>query len=1120
MIALLAGLVFYAGSAQAVATIHILDDENGGMCRDLGWDWNNDTKTCTMDNDLEIVDIDAIHIESDGVTLDGAGHSITGNGTAVGISLNSVRGASVMSTDVSGFATAIFVSGSGETALIDNAARSSTIGIHLSGARDGTLRYNIVAQNTNIGLYLQESDSNTIYDNAISGNAHGMTLQNSSSNTIYRNNFLSNTDMQLYQSGSSGNKFFLDPPVGGNHFSDWTSPDSNSDGFVDNPFVFTGGQDDYPWTTAAGWDVAAPTLSNIQPSGTIRNGNPAITASYSDPAFSSGINTGSTTVAFTAFPWQAPDDYICTAIGSPDGTITCTQQGSPIYPLSQGHYEFQVSISDNEGNTATASGSFDIQTYRISDTAGGQDCTLFGTWDSNTKTCTMTSDLNVYDLDGLYISSDSITLDGNGHSLTNTNTLGALYWGALIDGHSGVMIKNLTSTGFYAGIFLPSASGNTLQGNHLNGNTIGAFIPGSAYGGSDNNTVIGNEMSGNSYTGLYLIDADNNRVVDNTFTGNTNSCMIADAHDDSVNTGLTISGNMCSGSPTGFELFRTINSRFIGNSVQPGTAGIGFTLSICDNNRFEQNIITGDGVVGFSGWGGTPDSDYNEFFSNSFIGQVGPFNNWGASVGNIFNREFGGGNYYSMYDTSAEGCNDADDDGFCDDPWLGSADDSRPWTTNGAWAPDYYWTWYDNLYADNWVLMANPLSAPADSWFDPEIAGDDVNPGALEGLGSGQVPAGSSLTPAYPGTMGGPVSVNHRGLGQAITSQRILWAGNSLEEVLGIDSDRVTDHYYWTWYDESSPGYRNWVMVANPDPVYDVYAEVRIAGTVRWSGAVTAGGNVTPNFPGVMGGPVEVQAWTDDGKTAPADVLASQRVLMNGDTAFNELPGIPAGELSDHYVWTWYDYSSPGAQNWVMLANPKAYPIYYEVKIAGVSMGSGELASAGLVDSIAYPAFAGEMGGPVEVHFWKDAVGGSLITEGIASQRVLWGPSFGELPGYPYTALDSTYHWTWYDWNSPGSLNWIMAAPDPAVTEPVRVEFSFIDRSGTLLVIRAGSCLVDSDDPDPENRRCFWSYPGYMGGPVQVRAMLEGTSTPVEVIASQRVLWNGFFNEVPGTVLN
>lgn len=86
LLILLAGLVYCATSAQAVSIIHILDDGFGGDCNSLGWAWNADTKTCTMGNDITTEGFDAIHIESDGVTLDGAGHSVTGNGTAVGIS--------------------------------------------------------------------------------------------------------------------------------------------------------------------------------------------------------------------------------------------------------------------------------------------------------------------------------------------------------------------------------------------------------------------------------------------------------------------------------------------------------------------------------------------------------------------------------------------------------------------------------------------------------------------------------------------------------------------------------------------------------------------------------------------------------------------------------------------------------------------------------------------------------------------------------------------------------------------------------------------------------------------------------------------------------------------------
>ncbi|MHB8791963.1 MAG: hypothetical protein ACYC6O_01295 [Thermoleophilia bacterium] len=62
LIALLAGLVFYAGSAQAVSTIRILDNETGGDCSTIG-EWDPDAKICRMNTDLSVDGIDAIHIE-------------------------------------------------------------------------------------------------------------------------------------------------------------------------------------------------------------------------------------------------------------------------------------------------------------------------------------------------------------------------------------------------------------------------------------------------------------------------------------------------------------------------------------------------------------------------------------------------------------------------------------------------------------------------------------------------------------------------------------------------------------------------------------------------------------------------------------------------------------------------------------------------------------------------------------------------------------------------------------------------------------------------------------------------------------------------------------------------
>jgi hypothetical protein len=56
--------------------------------------------------------------------------------------------------------------------------------------------------------------------------------------------------------GGSGNIFNLDKPTGGNFWSNWTTPDVDGDGFVDNPYVFYGGQDDLPWAVQDGWLIS------------------------------------------------------------------------------------------------------------------------------------------------------------------------------------------------------------------------------------------------------------------------------------------------------------------------------------------------------------------------------------------------------------------------------------------------------------------------------------------------------------------------------------------------------------------------------------------------------------------------------------------------------------------------------------------------------------------------------------------------------------------------------------------------------------------------------------------------------------------------------------------------
>lgn len=429
-------------------------------------------------------------------------------------------------------------------------------------------------------------------------------------------------------------------------------------------------------------------------------------------------------------------------------------------------------------------------------------------------------------------------------------------------------------------------------------------------------------------------------------------------------------------------------------------------------------------------------------------------------------------------------------------------------TSTSATTRKNYWSWYDaqSPGVRNWVLMANVNSSVWNQGFGLDIGNQamDLSPFSLSGgdcpssgCASGEVPMGMNITPSFPGMMGGPVVARSQtDENSLLTSQRVLW-GDSLEEVPGIPEAKLSDHYYWPWYDQQSPGFTNWVVVANPGYA-QVFYQIKIDGQAMDSGSIAAGSHVAPTFPGVMTGPVELQAWTDQvGGSTPAKVIASQRVLSNYGKAFNEEPGIPAEELSDHYLWTWYDSLSPGAQDWVLLTNPGAAAVQYSLKIAGNEVASGTLEAAGAqygLDKVEL-SFPGSMGGPVEV-----TATGNVI----ASQRSLWGPSFEEAPGYPYSLLASSYHWTWYDNQSAGAENWVMLAnPNPGpVDYTVRIAGA-VAASGTLL---AAGDPGGGDMVTPV-------FPGVMAGPVEV------SSTGGNIVASQRVLWSGHFNEVWGTVL-
>jgi parallel beta-helix repeat protein len=132
------------------------------------------------------------------------------------------------------------------TTLTRNTLDSNDCGILLWDATDTIITDNTVSNNNHSGIELGGQGFSSIARNIISGNACGF-YNGRAYAELYNNSFLGNAQQVLSYGGAMYN---LDPPVGGNYWSDWQPPlhpDGDGDGFVDEPYVISSyARDNFP----------------------------------------------------------------------------------------------------------------------------------------------------------------------------------------------------------------------------------------------------------------------------------------------------------------------------------------------------------------------------------------------------------------------------------------------------------------------------------------------------------------------------------------------------------------------------------------------------------------------------------------------------------------------------------------------------------------------------------------------------------------------------------------------------------------------------------------------------------------------------------------------------------
>ncbi len=391
-----------------------------------------------------------------------------------------------------------------------------------------------------------------------------------------------------------------------------------------------------------------------------------------------------------------------------------------------------------------------ISNFYIRDNASGGSCLVLGNWNNVTKTCTLTADINY---GKILIESDGVTLDGGNHVMNGDGT-GGNNDGVQLNSRRGVTIKNLRSNNYrYAvnfnnshnntvtnitswsneasGISLSYATGNKILHNNISNNNSDTGIC-IGYESTDNeihgNTVVGSDR------GIYLHTyCDGNDITENTVTTDLEAITLADS--DSMNT-------------------------IVNNTVTSNTSAI-FLDYLSNANIIRGNTIASN-VRGFALANG---ASFNQIYNNNFIDNISFQANASGGTDNVYNLSTPtGGNYWSDFDTPAEGCNDVNIDGFCDAPYTFSGgQDNLPLVSRNGWicaTPSLslqmpgpaYWVDFDDYTNDklsiNWFIRNDGSSVAKNVQLIANYHSNDVSTITPLPLSLGNIAANGGMAKA------------------------------------------------------------------------------------------------------------------------------------------------------------------------------------------------------------------------------------------------------------------------------------------------------------------------------------------------------------------------------------
>ena len=187
--------VDFVGISQE-SSFTITDDSTGGDCTSIGT-WNNAAKICKLSTNLT----EGIIINSDKITLDGNGKSITGTYTSLnpsdstfteGVKIDGATGVTVKNLVINNVNSGIYLSSSENNLIIDNTLSNNGYGVNLYDSPNNAIRDNTITSDDGYGIKNDRSHLTIITGNTQSGASTGISVTNSNQLDINSNSFKNN----------------------------------------------------------------------------------------------------------------------------------------------------------------------------------------------------------------------------------------------------------------------------------------------------------------------------------------------------------------------------------------------------------------------------------------------------------------------------------------------------------------------------------------------------------------------------------------------------------------------------------------------------------------------------------------------------------------------------------------------------------------------------------------------------------------------------------------------------------------------------------------------------------------------------------------------------------------